>query len=153
MSSKHRMVFLAGLVCTVAAFTSGVATAQGSGSPCTLLTQAQIDAALGATVGAGQPIGTTGCSWTAPGQPKNMTVTVSIWPPNGFGTMPPMPGLTKTELGGVGDGAFYATIAGLTSLSVKKGNKVFVLHLYGVPGDARQMAVEKTLAAEVLARL
>lgn len=153
MSWKHRAVFSAGIVFAIAASLPGVATAQGSTTRCNLLTQAEITSALGASVGAGQPIATTGCQWTAPGQPKNMTVTVSIWPPQNFGTMPPIPGLTKTDLGGVGDAAFYATIGGLTSLSVKKGSTVFVLHLYGVPGEARQMTVEKALAFHVLARL
>jgi hypothetical protein len=67
--------------------------------------------------------------------------------------MPPIPGLTKTDLAGVGDAAFYATVAGLTSLSVKKGSTVFVLHVYGVPGAARQMAIEKALALDVLGRV
>jgi hypothetical protein len=65
----------------------------------------------------------------------------------------PLPGVTKAPVSGIGDDAVFTTIGGLTTPSVKKGKIAFIVRLYGVPGQAKQMAVEKSLAVDVLAKL
>ena len=124
--------------------------ARASPEPCKLLTPAQVGAAVGGTFGAGQPIGTTGCSWN---QAKpHIIVTVSLWPPKEWDRMKasPMPGTTNTPATGLGDDAFYTTVAQYTVLYVKKGQTVYLFKVYGVADKAKQMSAEKTLAQDAL---
>ena len=121
--------------------------------PCKLLTPAEIGTALGAPFGAGAPIGTTGCSWTA--AKPHMIVTVSLWPPSEWDRMKtaPLPGTTATPVAGLGDDAFSATIAQYVVLYVKKGQTVYLFKVYGVKDPAKQLSAEKTLAGNALQRL
>lgn len=152
MQSKHRMVLVVGMVCAVVAGNTSPAHATMAPAPCALLTPDEVSAALGAKVGAPQPIATTGCQWVVPN--PHMFVTVSIWPPDGFEQMKaPFPNTTKSAVSGIGDDAISATMAGFTSLSVKKGNTVFIVKVYGVPDQAKQATIEKTLAALVAGRV
>jgi hypothetical protein len=129
------------------------AAARAAPEPCTLLSQAQVSAALGVNVGAGQPIGTTGCSWSS--DKPHEIVTVSLWPPTEWNRMKtsPLPGTTSTPAAGLGDDAFYATIAKYTVLYVKKGQTVYLFKVYGVQSQEKQMSTEKTLAQHALAKL
>jgi len=121
--------------------------------PCKLLTSAQVSAALGATFGAGEPIGTTGCSWTS--AKPHQIVTVSLWPPKEWDRMKAsaLPGTTNTPAAGLGDDAFYTTVAQYTVLYVKKGQTVYLFKVYGVKDQAKQMSAEKTLAQDALQTL
>ena len=121
--------------------------------PCKLLTPAEIGTTLGAPFGAGEPIGTTGCSWSA--AKPHMIVTVSLWPPAEWDRMKtaPLPGTTTTPVGGLGDDAFYATIAQYVVLYVKKGQTVYLFKVYGVKDQGKQMSAEKTLAGDALQKL
>jgi hypothetical protein len=122
--------------------------------PCKLLTPAEIGGALGATFGAGEPIGTTGCSWSS--ATPHMIVTVSLWPPAEWDRMKAggtLPGTTTTPVSGLGDDAFYATIAQYVVLYVKKGQTVYLFKVYGVKDQAKQMSAEKTLAGDALKRI
>jgi hypothetical protein len=134
---------------------AGAAAAQAPKDPCTLLTPSQVAGALGVKdVGAGVAIGKTGCSWTSEDRSSHATVTLSFWDPNGFTAMKaPLPNVTKTPVSGIGDDALYSTIGTFTTLSVKKGGAVFLVKAYGVPDQAKQEAIEKTLAGDVIAKL
>jgi hypothetical protein len=127
--------------------------ARAAPEPCKLLTPAQVGAALGGIFGAGQPIGTTGCSWDQ--QKPHVIVTVSLWPPKEWDRMKasPVPGTTNTPATGLGDDAFYTTVAQYTVLYVKKGQTVYLFKVYGVADKAKQMSAEKTLALEALKTL
>lgn len=132
------------------------AAAQAPKPPCTLLSAAEIGSELGAPVGAGEATGSTGCQWIATRQvgaaiPR---VTLVFYGAGAWrGMTANFPRVTKTTASGLGDAAVYATTGNLTTLSVKKGATVFVVRLYGVDGQSEQMAIEKTLALAVLARL
>jgi hypothetical protein len=145
------------MACTLAvcALPPAVAAAPAAAppAPCSLLTPAQVAAALGGTFGAGQPIGTTGCSWTS--EKPHVIVTVSLWPPTEWDRMKagPLPGTQITAASGLGDDAFYATLAQYTVLYVKKGPTVYLFKVYGVKDLAKQTSAEKTLALDALARL
>jgi hypothetical protein len=121
--------------------------------PCKLLTPAQLGSALGGGFGGGQPISTTGCSWTS--DTPHLIVTVSLWPPTEWERVKtsPLPGAKITPASGLGDDAFYATLAPYTVLYVKKGKTVLLFKVYGVKDQAKQMSAEKTLALDALATL
>jgi hypothetical protein len=140
------------LFCAVVLLT-GPAVSRAA-EPCKLLTPTQIGGALGATFGTGQPIGTTGCSWTS--EKPHIIVTVSLWPTTEWDRMKAgggVPDTTTTPVSGLGDDAFYATIAQYTVLYVKKGKTVYLFKVYGVKDPAKQMSAEKTLALDALAQL
>jgi len=122
--------------------------------PCKLLTPAEISGALGSTFGQGQPIGTTGCSWDS--AKPHMIVTVSLWPPTEWDRLKAggtVPGTKNTPVSGLGDDAFYTTVAQYVVLYVKKGQTVYLFKVYGVKDPAKQMSAEKTLAGDALSRL
>ena len=151
MKSDRSRYFVAFLVCALAGLRSEVAAAQAS--PCSLLTSAQVSAVVGVSVGAAQPIATTGCAWSGP----HVMTTVSLWDASGWEKMKtPLAGMTKTAVAGLGDDAFFSTIGApgkqLATLSVKKGKTAYIFHVYGgILSD--QMTMEKALASAVLAKL
>jgi hypothetical protein len=140
------------LVCALVLL-AAPAVCRAATEPCKLLTPAQVSAALGGSFGAGQPIGTTGCSWTS--EKPHVIVTVSLWPPTEWDRMKasPVPGTTNTPASGLGDDAFYTTVAQYTVLYVKKGQTVYLFKVYGVQDKAKQMSAEKTLALDALKQL
>ena len=140
-------------LCTVALLAFPRAS-EAATEPCKLLTPAEIGGALGATFGAGEPIGTTGCSWTS--ATPHMIVTVSLWPPAEWDRIKAgggLPGSKTTPVSGLGDDAFYTTVAQYVVLYVKKGQTVYLFKVYGVKDPAKQMSAEKTLAGDALKRL
>jgi hypothetical protein len=153
MKSNYSRHFIVACVCVSAALGSKTAAAQ-SAAPCSLLTSAQVTAAVGVNVGAAQPIATTGCSWSAP----HVIVTVSLWDGSKWDQMKaPAPGMNRTAVSGLGDDAFYTTMGPASgkqfaTLSVKKGSTAYLLKVYG-PNLTEQMSMEKTLAGNVLANL
>jgi len=154
MKSNYSRHFIIACICLSAALGSRTAAAQSAAAPCSLLTSAQVTAAVGVSVGAAQPIANTGCSWTAP----HMMVTVSLWDGNKWDKMKtPVPGMNRTSVSGLGDDAFYTTMGSapdkqFATLSVKKGSTAYVIKVYG-PSVMDQMSMEKTLAGNVLANL
>jgi len=122
-------------------------------APCALLSQDQLKAVVGATAGAGSPIATTGCSWTAPGPPK-VTVTVSLQSEKMFAAVKSSspPNTTKTAISGVGDEAIFTGVQGFASLWVKKGAKFLLVRIYGLPVPESQTKL-KTLAANAVSKL
>jgi hypothetical protein len=86
-----------------------------------------------------------------------MIVTVSLWDGNKWDQMKtPVPGMNRTPAAGLGDDAFYTTMGPsgkqFATLSVKKGSTAYLIKVYG-PNVTDQMSMEKTLAANVLAKL
>src|SRR5689334_13519695 len=75
---------------------------------CDLVTDAQVSSAVGAKVNAGQPIGTTGCQWSTPADPKiktgHVVVTLSVWAEKMF-PKGSTPGVSKKPVSGIGDDA------------------------------------------------
>ncbi len=161
MRSKHCRILIVATVCTGIVFVLDAASARtafarAATDPCAMLTQAQISGIVGMTVGAGEPIGTSGCQWAAAPKPNTTVprVTLQLWDAQAFTDFQtPLPGVTKTAASGIGEDAVYATVGSLTTLSVKKGSVAFVVRLYGVRGQASQMDMEKALALDVLPNL
>jgi len=127
--------------------------------PCSLLTPAQVSAVLGVNVGAGKSLVPTVCDWTVPNQSPGVAskrVTVTIQKPQAFAyakTPVNSKEITKTPVSGIGDDAVYGTTGGkLATLTVKKGDVVFVVRVNGFPLDQLEDK-EKTLAKEIVGKL
>jgi hypothetical protein len=154
MKSNYSRHFIVACICASAVLGSKTAAAQSAVAPCSLLTSAQITAAVHVTVGAAQPIANTGCSWSGP----HMIVTVSLWDGSKWDRMKtPLPGMNRTPVSGLGDDAFFTTLGPpsgnqVATLSVKKGGTAYLIKVYG-GSVSDQMSMEKTLAGNVLANL
>lgn len=152
MKSNYSRYFIIACICASAGLGSRTAAAQAA--PCSLLTSAQVSAAVGVTVGAAQPISNTGCSWSAP----HMIVSVSLWDGSHWDRMKTnVPGMNRSPVSGLGDDAFYTTMGPASgkqfvTLSVKKGGTAYLIKVYG-PDVADQMSMEKRLAGNVMAQL
>jgi hypothetical protein len=137
------------------------------GDPCTLLTQAEVSAALGVSVGAGSAAEgeSHGCTWVY--APSNGVPTaqanIDIEVGSSFASLCDVPsssalGLTIVQVSGVGDGACFSTMAGLgagSNLTFQKGGQAYTVSVilpFGTP-DAAIEAADKTLALDAVARL
>ena len=141
---------ICGVLSTLALCNPPAASAQSNPDPCGLLTQAEVGAATGASVGPGHALGET-CNWT--GTPR---VIVSLWYPGA--TMwqsieHPNAMVKQVPAPGLGDTAFYNTLGGFATLGVKKGTTDFVVKVYGITDLSKQMSIEKSLAQSVLTKM
>jgi len=143
----------------VVAVMAGVAAAPVMAAPasdaCALLTAEQVGDAVGAKVGAGTytaPGFTKTCTWVT----KGIIVTLMLEEEKMFqaGKTAPAPGIEVTPASGLGDDAYYVTIAQMVALHVKKGSSAFKATVYSssMPMDKRK-GMEKTLAQQVLSKL
>ena len=129
-----------------------------SGEACTLLTDAQVTAALGVTVGPGTSIGLpTSCQWSGKGKIATLTANNTIAGKTALerfdtGKNSNLPGIKVEPVSGVGDDAYYVFYSGTNraglGLVVKKGKNAFEVRVYGF--DLEQAKpVAKTLAQTV----
>lgn len=142
--------------CVLTVSSSGALYAGQPKDPCTLLTVAQVSAELKAPVGAGMSTTAdhTGCAWhTSSGASQMVTLQVLDASKVFTSGTTHLLGVSTSSVRGLGDEAAYATMGNMTRLSVKKGAVGFVIRIYGEPNEDRQMAIEKALAAKVLAKL
>jgi hypothetical protein len=135
---------------------------RGTSAPpdaCALLTLAEVNAVVGPTLQAGtHAFGNPAlCAWTEAGGPTitNKRVLLDITSPERFAVAKtPIKGIAKIPVSGLGDDAFYATVSGIgTTLEVKKGNNAFTIGVKGGWTPDQALAMEKALAAHVIARL
>ncbi|HXY49035.1 MAG TPA: hypothetical protein VEI01_06255 [Terriglobales bacterium] len=162
MLSKPWITLVVGAVC-ILLFCSRSGYGESAVDPCSLLSQAQVSAALGADVAEGKRVTPKLCDWSVPGQSPGMRakkVTITMLEPQGFSNAKLQGGggnITKTPVSGIGDEAVYGTTSGLaTTLSVRKGSVAFTVHVWGFDEkkDVDQIkAKEKTLALEALSKL
>ncbi len=124
--------------------------------PCTLLSAPEISAVMGATFGAAQRIGTSGCSWTAPTGPASPNITVTlvvqdakVWDR----ATAPLPGIQRVPESGIGEAAMYTVAGPYASFAVRKGAVTVIVRMYGVHDLAKQKALEKSLAAKAISKL
>jgi hypothetical protein len=157
MRIGHAMIFAIPFL-FILSVRSSPSVAASAPDACALLTQAQVSAALGVSVGAGQHAGPVVqmCQWTSAKafvQLDIMGQMGSLSPTDRFNNAKrPVGGITKTPTGGVGDDAYYITSVSGTSLNVRKGNSALEIRVRGVPADQIK-AVEKSLAQEAVLKL
>ncbi|MGA2170174.1 MAG: hypothetical protein ABSG62_18405 [Terracidiphilus sp.] len=117
--------------------------------PCNLLTVQEIAQVLGNPVSS-MPIGTTGCIWNGSPQGVNITLrNASAWPR----ITAQGPGITKTDVSGIGDAASFSGMQNMWTLSVKQGNNVIVLTVTGAKTPDQQRSSEESLARLAIKRL
>ena len=144
------------VVAIVCAFVAYALPARAAGSaalqldPCTLLTAAQVQAALGVEVAA-SPISKTSCQWKA--TKGRGIATVSLQSSGSWARLKATPLGPQKAVTGVGDDAFSENFGSLSTLAVKKGSTVFLVKVYGVDDVAKLEAIEITLAKNVAAKL
>jgi hypothetical protein len=129
------------------------AIAQSASDACSLLTQAQVSAAVGAQVGAGtyvMPTFKTTCTWTATGK----IVTLMTTTPATFEAGKTSPAYKVVPVIGVGDEAYYVVTGGtMVGLVTRKGSVAYKTSVYiQLPVDTLE-SMEKTLALEVASKL
>jgi hypothetical protein len=132
-------------------------TAAPSGDACSLLTQANVSAVLGVSVGPGShvtPTFLTTCTWAQPGSPTigNKNVVLSLKSADAFDMGRKLVKSPTTPVRGIGDDAYYTEYGKRPNLSVKKGNVAFNVAVYGDFPVDQVKAMEKTLALQILSK-
>jgi hypothetical protein len=148
------------IVIAAALDTAAPARAAVAPDACSLLTTAQVSAALGVAVADGKPLTSNVCSWRESGAQTGKKVTLTILTAQGFSIgKTPLAGTEKPPVSGVGDDAFYKYFAEpryekikLVDLDVKKGDKTFGVEVAGFPIDDAK-AKTKTLALQALIKI
>jgi hypothetical protein len=163
MNSKHSISLVLGALFVLVACNSQPAFGAPPSDPCSFLTQAQVSAVLGVQVGEARRVVPKLCEWSAPGPIGLSTkkVTVALESEQGFAyaKMPAGHGIAKVPVSGLGDDAVFGTTPRYaTTLTVKKGDLVFVVHVWGFPLDQPKavddvQAKEKALALQILSKL
>ena len=154
----HRLL-IATLVGAAGILSRG-ATGTAFADTCSLLTPAQVSAALGVQVGAGKPFAATLCTWREEGAQSAKKVALTILTADRFAIgKDPLPGTEKPSVSGVGDEAYYKYFTApryekikVVDLNVKKGGTYFGIEVWGLPVDEAK-AKAKTLALEVIAKM
>jgi hypothetical protein len=160
-------ILIVAIILILTAVSAASAFAAPADDSCTLLTQAQVSAALGIAMGAGQHIsaGSSICGWYEPGSsvssPNGKKALLDLYAPMG-GLSPvdrfnnaktPIKGITKTPVTGIGDEAIFVATPGIgTALIVRKGSSVFQIRVAGFSAEQIQ-SMEKAIAQNVVARL
>ena len=158
MHSSSRSAALVLATCLAVAYETPRVACAAAPDPCSLLTQPQVSAALRVSVDVGKATGSKICRWAAPGGRPGLTpalvLTIQDAKAFDFAKSPSKSAnLVKTPAAGVGDDAVLNTIGAVTAtLTVKKGDAYFELHVYGFPIDETK-TMETMLAKEVVANL
>lgn len=160
MRSLNRLALLFLTVSIIGAAMVPAATAAPTGDACSLLTPAQVGAALGVSVGAGSYVTPTfkkTCTWNATtsggGYVTLMLQTVAGFEGGKQLGQTASKSISLTSISGVGDDAYYLAVGDQVGLIVKKGNAAFKVAVYAhIPVESKK-AKEKTLAQQVVAGL
>ena len=139
-----------------------------SDDACQLVTQTQLSDILGVSMAAGQhttPTYVKTCTWAPSGGATNTLkfITLNLESSDKFeaakklmsqmAQMQPK-NASFTAVSGIGDDAYYSSFGPTTmSLIVKKGSVSFKLALYGATPGEKAMAMEKTLALQIVSKL
>jgi hypothetical protein len=129
--------------------------------PCTLLTQAEVSAAVGQTVGAGtKDVDPNECDFQYPADAApSIQVSITIEKGSTFadlcGPGDSALGLTVTTIGGVGDNACFEQLGGInagTNLTFTKGGGVYSVDTaFGANGTYdKVLTADKTLALDAI---
>lgn len=127
----------------------------GIGDPCSLLTQAEVDAAVGQPLGQGKStIAHLDCAWSSSDFGANVYLTVGDW--TSVKSAASANGGAPAAIAGLGDEAATASGNNGSLVYVRKGTNGFLLIIDGPQVDSladHGVAQEKVLAAAILGRL
>ncbi len=159
MRSATRLISGVVVVCIVAAAVPASASAAPPDDACSLLTAAQVGAALGVAVGAGSYVTPTfkkTCTWNATADGGG-TVTLNLQSLEQYAAAKKSASygnpVSAAGLGGIGDEAYYFGTDALVSLIAKKGSVAFKVAVYAQMPVEQRKAAEKALALQVVAHL
>jgi hypothetical protein len=124
---------------------------------CSLLSSAQINGAMGVSMGPGKAMASRACQWRQPvkqGAPGAI-VDVTILDARRFDLGKAIAGSPKfkvTPVGGLGDDAYYSASSDgkITDLRVKKGDAAFAVHVWGAGVPAAQTEPEELALAKLI---
>ena len=156
MSSKISLGAIIAAVFIAGAALAPPANAAPADDACSLLTQAQVGAGLGASVGAGSYVTPTfkkTCTWTVAGGAEYVTLMIEGLDAYQAGKLAPTQTIVVTPVSGVGDDAYYLAVGTNVGLIVKKGTVAFKVAVYGGVSLDKKEAMEKTLAAQAVSKL
>jgi Protein of unknown function (DUF3558) len=129
--------------------------AGGIADPCSLLTQAEVDAAVGQPLGQGKTeIAHVACVWWSSDFGAGVHLTVGDW--ESVKDAASANGGTPTAIAGLGDEAWTASGNNGSLVYTRKGSNGFLLLIDGPQIDSLSdhgVAQEKVLAAAILGRL
>lgn len=158
--------FRPGALCAASLSLLAAATplaAQADTDACTLLTPAQVGAAVGVPVSDGKHVTPTyvkTCTWNGSGSSKVRAVTLYLQTAAAYDGGKRMAGQMAAAAKGaavkpasVGEDGYYFVAGDQVGLLVKKGGVSFKVTVYATLPVAKKEAMELTLAKEVLARL
>lgn len=130
---------------------------------CTLLTSAQVGAAVGVQVPQGTHVTPTfvkTCTWTPSGASSVKSVTLQVQTAANYDggkrmaqQVAPMGRGVAVQSASVGDDAYYYVAGEQVGLLVKKGGASFKVQIYATLPVDKKKAMEMTLARQVLAKL
>lgn len=156
MQTKVKLALMAAALFVFAGGGAQTAYAAQPKDACSLLTSAQVSAALGFSAKPGHPgvNDTTTCVWplssfTKIGSKDTKLVQVTIMDSTDWAKIAPLVS-AMGSVQGVGDAAVYGP--GLFQLYVKKGDNQFLMLVQGFPPD-QVKAKERALALDALAKL
>lgn len=166
-SEGFKMSYISGVVVFTAWFVVAMgphAVAAPPNDPCSLITQAQLNAALGVSVDPGKVIAPGKvCQWRQPAAKPGdevFTVDVSIIDMRAFdvgktiGATAGARGPTATAITGLGDDAYYYVLARNTEIRLKKGNVFLAVRVSGGRKPIEEYeAKEKAVAAAIVPKL
>jgi hypothetical protein len=164
---RSKTILAAGIIAILLAGAAAApsAAAAPDTDACLLVTQARLSAVLGVSMAAGAhttPTYVKTCTWLpSGGGTKSLKfVTLNLEAGDGFERGKNMMLQMKpkntvvTPVSGIGDDAYYIAFGTtITNLMVKKGNISFKLAFYGETAPEKVMAMEKTLALEIVGKL
>lgn len=134
-------------------------TGPGSGGiadPCSLLTQTEVDAAVGQPLGPGKStVAHLDCAWSSSDFGANVYLTVGDWDTTVKGAASANGG-APTAIAGLGDEAWTASGNNGSLVFARKGSDGFLLIIDGPNVDSLSdhgVTQEKVLAAAILGRL
>lgn len=137
--------------------------AQADTDACTLLTPAQVGAAVGVPVSEGKHVTPTyvkTCTWNGSGSSKVKAVTLYLQTAAAYDGGKRMASQMAAASKGaavkpasVGEDGYYFVAGDQVGLLVKKGGVSFKVSVYATLPVAKKEAMELTLAKEVLAKL
>lgn len=131
---------------------------------CTLLTAAQVGAAIGTSVGKGEHVTPTfvkTCTWTPSGKSNVRAVTLNLQTAAAYDGGKQMArqmaatskGKGAVKPASVGEDGYYFVAGDQVGLLVKKGGVSFKVSVYATLPVDKKEAMELTLAKQVLANL
>ncbi len=130
--------------------------AGGIAEPCSLLTQAEVDTAVGQALGQGtSAVAHLDCAWSSSDFAANVYLTVGDWNTT-IREAASANGSAPTAIAGLGDEAWTASGNNGSLVYARKGSNGFLLIIDGPQVDSladHGVAQEKVLAAAILGRL